>query len=376
MQADPAKLHPDHPGRRNPDWILPFGGKLYYNPGMPEVRKFCQDAMMDAVTRYDIDGAHFDDYFYPYPVAGQELPDADTFATYGRGFSDIGDWRRDNINLLVREMQQRIHQHKPWVKFGVSPFGIWRNVSSDPLGSDTGGTESYNANYADTRRWVKEEWLDYINPQIYWQIGLAVADYAKLTPWWADVADGTDVALYIGQATYKETSGVFTDPAELSNHLTFNHDYPRVDGDVYFSAKDVRTDANGSTSQLVQTHYSRPAIIPVIGHLGGRAPQHPGQVDGRRQDGSVVLSWASPGDHGRTQDRTTSYAVWRFDGHVRPGARAFSDATNLLATLRRTDDDRQQFVDHDAADGQRYTYFISALDRLWNESPLSGPVQL
>jgi uncharacterized lipoprotein YddW (UPF0748 family) len=376
MQTDPNQLVPDHPARLHPDWVFSYGPKLYYNPGIPAVRRFVEDAMLDAVLRYDIDGAHFDDYFYPYPVAGEELPDADTFATYGRGFSDIGDWRRDNINLLIREMQQRIHRDKPWVKFGVSPFGIWRNAGSDPLGSDTSGTESYNANYADTRRWVKEGWLDYINPQIYWQIGLAVADYAKLTPWWAEVADDTDVALYIGQATYKQTSGVFTDPAELSNHLTFNHGYPQVDGDVYFSAKDVRTDANGSTSLLVQTHYSRPAIIPAIRHLGGKAPQRPGPIAGSRRGGDVVLSWKSPVDHGRKQDRTTSYAIWRFDGHIHPNARQFADATNLVATVRRTDDDQQQFVDHDVVAGQRYTYVISALDRLWNESPASGPVQV
>lgn len=372
MQTDPNQLVPTHPARVHPDWVFPYGGKLYYNPGIPAVRRFVEDAMLDAVLHYDIDGAHFDDYFYPYPVAGQELPDADTFAAYGDGFTDIGDWRRDNINLLVRQMQQRIHQAKPWVKFGVSPFGIWRNASSDPLGSDTNGTESYNANYADTRRWVKEGWIDYINPQIYWQIGLAVADYAKLTPWWADVVDHTDVHLYIGQAAYKQTSGVFTDPDELSNHLTFNQDYPEVDGDVYFSAKDVRADANDSISRLVETHYSRPAIIPPIRHLGGRPPRRPDPVSARRQDDAVVVTWRSPADH----DQATSYAIWRFDGHLRPDDQQLTDATNLLATVRRTDDHLQQFVDHDATAGQRYTYVITALDRLWNESPVSQPAQI
>ncbi len=369
MQTDPAKLVPDHPARQHPDWVFPYGPKLYYNPGIPQVRRFVEDAMLDAVLRYDVDGAHFDDYFYPYPVAGQSLPDADTFARYGAGYTGIGDWRRANIDLLVREMQDRIHAEKPWIKFGVSPFGIWRNRAADPLGSDTAGTQSYDANYADTRRWVKEGWVDYINPQIYWQIGLAVADYAKLVPWWADVAAGTDVGLYIGQASYKETSGVFTDPAELSEHLTFNQDYPQVDGDVYFSAKDVRADAAGSMTRVVRQHYSRPAIIPPIRHLRGKAPRRPRLLRAERGDG-VRLDWSSP-DTGRGTGEATSYAIWRFDGHGPATRPAVSDATHLLATVRRTGGHLQSFVDSSAEPGHPYTYAVSALDRTWRESPLS-----
>ena len=368
MQTDPDQLVPSHPGRVHPDWIFPYGPKLYYNPGIPEVRRFVEDAMLDAVLRYDVDGAHFDDYFYPYPVPGEELPDADTFATYGGDFTDIGDWRRHNINLLVAEMQHRIHRRKPWVKFGVSPFGTWRNVADDPRGSDTDGTQSYDANYADTRRWVKEGWVDYMNPQIYWQTGLAVADYAKLVPWWSEVVDHTDVHLYIGQATYKETSGVFTDPAELSNHLTFNQDHREVDGDVYFSAKDVRTDTAGSTSELVATHYSRPAIIPPIRHLGTTPPRRPELRRARRTGQGVKLEWSTPWGG---PSETTSYAIWRFDGRLRPSRNDLADATHLLATVRRTDDHRQSYVDTTAEAGRRYSYAISALDRRWNESPVS-----
>lgn len=370
MQTNPALLVADHPARQHPDWVFPYGPKLYYNPGIPEVRRFVQDAMMDAVQRYDVDGAHFDDYFYPYPIAGATLPDADTYAQYGGGFATIEDWRRDNINRLVYEMNQRIHQRKPWVKFGVSPFGIWRNKAADPLGSDTGGTQSYDANFADTRHWVKERWVDYINPQIYWQIGLAVADYAKLAPWWADVVTGTDVSLYIGQATYKETSNVFTDPAELSRHLTFNQAYPAIDGDVWFSAKDVRADAKGSTSLMVAEHYSRPAIIPPIRHLDGRPPRRPVLTSVRRRSDGNELTWMSPG-HSRSAGEATSYAIWRFDGKVRPRSSDFADARHLLATVRATSGQRQHFVDSTAKNGNRYTYVVSGLNRQWVEGPVS-----
>lgn len=366
MQTDPDELAATHPARRHPDWVFTYGPNLYYNPGIPKVRSFVEDAMLDAVRRYDVDGVHFDDYFYPYPVDDEKIPDEKTFHRYGGGFSDIEDWRRHNVNLLVQEMHQRIHQHKPWVKFGISPFGVWRNETTDPHGSDTDGLQSYDALYADTRRWVKQGWVDYINPQIYWQIGFDVADYAKLTPWWADVVDDTDVHLYIGQAAHKQTDHTF-DTDELSKHLTFNQDYSRVGGDVFFSATDVRTDKDGSITKLVDTHYSRPAIIPPIQHLGGGPPPRPVATASQESDG-IHLEWVSPrgGRHA-----VTSYAVWRFDGKVDPSDGDRNDGRHLLATVRAAPGRRQRYVDSAACSGKQYTYVVSALDRLGNESPPS-----
>ncbi len=355
MQTDPSQLVPWHPARQHPEWVFAYGPKLYYNPGIPEVRRFVQDAILDA-TRYDIDGVHFDDYFYPYPVAGQTLPDADTFATYGAGFDDIEDWRRHNIDLLISEMNHRIHARKPWLKFGVSPFGIWRNASSDPAGSDTGGTESYNANYADTRKWVEQSWLDYINPQIYWNIGLPVADYAKLTPWWAEQVRDTHVQLYIGEATYKVgTSGAWLDPAELSRHLTLDQQYPEVDGNVYFSAVQMRADKLGATSELVAEHYQHRSLTPAMPHLDPRAPHRPTVTGVRRGDDGVTLSWHATGGH-----TPTSYAIYRFG--TRPGADDFVDATHLIDTVHATGH-HESYTDPTAVAGQAYTYAVVAVSR-------------
>lgn len=144
--ADISKLAAGHPAREQWSFAYPpagvAGSRLYYNLGIPAVREFVQTAMMDAVNRYDIDGVHFDDYFYPYPSGTRPVPDDATFAEFNRGFTDKADWRRDNINLLIQEMGAKIKAAKPWVKFGVSPFGIWRNKSVDPLGSDTTGSQS------------------------------------------------------------------------------------------------------------------------------------------------------------------------------------------------------------------------------------------
>jgi uncharacterized lipoprotein YddW (UPF0748 family) len=357
--ADRTRLAASHPVRQNPDWAFTYGNKLYYNPGIPQVRRFVEDAMLDAVTRYDVDGVHFDDYFYPYPVSGETIPDQTTYQQYGAGFSNIHDWRRNNVNLLVQEMDQRIHAAKPWVKFGISPFGIWRNRSTDPLGSDTNGLQSYDAIYADSRRWVKQGWLDYINPQVYWNIGYAAADYAKLVPWWSDVVTGTDVHLYIGQATYKiGTGGAWDDPAELSRHLTLNRSYPPVRGDVHFSAKDVRADRLGGVSRVAADHYSRPSFVPVAPQLGGATPATPTITGASRVTGGVRVDISGGGAY---------HAVYRLDGSGTADPCAFADARYLLGTVRGT-----SFTDTTAGTGT-YSYYVTALDRLHHESAVSQP---
>ncbi|MEV6131112.1 family 10 glycosylhydrolase [Streptomyces violaceusniger] len=258
--TDPSRLIPTHPARVHPEWVVPYGGKLYYNPGLPEVRRFVQDAMLDAVARYDIDAVHWDDYFYPYPVAGQVFDDDAAYARYGAGFPDRAAWRRNNIDRLVYETAVRVKRLKRRVRFGISPFGVWRNQATDPLGSaTTAGVQTYDDLFADTRGWVRRGWLDYIVPQVYWNIGFAAADYAALVPWWSEVVRGTGVNLYIGEALYKAGDPAqpapWQDPAELSRHLTLDQGFPQVRGNVYFSAKEVAADRNGAMARVVADHY-------------------------------------------------------------------------------------------------------------------------
>lgn len=265
--TDPARLVASHPARVHPDWVLPYGGKLYYNPGLPEVRTFVQDAMLDAVGRYDIDAVHWDDYFYPYPVAGQTFDDDAAYEKYGAGFTDKAAWRRDNIDRLVRETAERAKGLKKDVRFGISPFAVWRNASTDPLGSDTrGGVQTYDDLHADTRKWVKEGWIDYICPQVYWEIGNAAADYRELVAWWDQTVRGTGVDLYVGEALYKcgdpAQPAAWQDPAELSRHLDLAAGYDQVDGHVFFSARHVKTDPAGAMARVVADHYRTRARTP------------------------------------------------------------------------------------------------------------------
>lgn len=364
MQADPARLVPDHPARRHPEWVWAYGGKLYFDPGLPAAQEHIKTAILHSVEHYDIDGVHFDDYFYPYPVAGQTIPDAETFATHGSGFDRVEDWRRHNVDEFVRSISARIKQTKPWVKFGISPFGIWRNASTDPRGSETGGSQSYDMQFADTRRWVLEGWLDYINPQVYWQFGLAVADYAKLVPWWADVAARSGTHLYVGEALYKVTSGVFTDPAELSNHVTFCHEQDDpVHGNVYFSAKHVPADPQGSMSRVRADHYRHPALVPAMPHLPGTRVRVPVLTAARRAADGVRLHW---NDAGPRRTAATSFAVYRVEGDAH--AIDVEDPANLVATVRSSGHVVQDWTDGSAVEGTSYTYAVTALDRLWNES--------
>jgi len=265
--TDPKQLAASHPARKHPDWLVAYGGKLYYNPGLPRVRAFVEDAILDAVRRYPVDGVHFDDYFYPYPVAGQTFDDAAAYAAHRGTFADRAAWRRHNIDLLVRETAVRVRKLRPAARFGISPFGVWRNARTDSRGSDTrAGVQSYDDLCADTRKWVRSGWLDYICPQIYWNIGFARADYAKLVRWWAGVTKGTDVRLYVGEALYKAGDpaqpAAWKDPAELSRHLTLARRYPQTQGHVFFAAKDVAADPIGAMTRVVADHYQKPAKPP------------------------------------------------------------------------------------------------------------------
>ncbi|MFI9820256.1 glycoside hydrolase family 10 protein [Streptomyces sp. NPDC052013] len=267
LHDDPARLVASHPARQNPGWVVPYGGRLYYNPGLPEVRAFVEEAMLDAVRRYPVDAVHFDDYFYPYPVAGQTFDDDAAYDAHGGGFPDRAAWRRDNVNRLVRETAARIKELRPATLFGISPFGVWRNSDTDPLGSDTtAGVQTYDDLHADTRRWARENWIDYICPQLYWHIGHPAADYATLLAWWAEAVRDSGTLLHIGEALYKAGDpaqpAAWQQPAELSRHLALAKEYTPVRGHVFFSAREVTADPIGAMARVVADHYGQPAGPP------------------------------------------------------------------------------------------------------------------
>jgi uncharacterized lipoprotein YddW (UPF0748 family) len=362
LQGDLGKLAPDHPARRHPNWIVSYDtpkGKLFYNPGIPAVRRFVEDDILDVVRRYDIDGVHLDDYFYPYPN-GHEFDDAAAFTRYGAGFTDRAAWRRHNVDMLVQELSERIHAAKPWVAFGISPFGVWRNRATDPAGSDTrAGAQSYDDLYADVRTWVRRGWIDYVAPQLYWNIGFALADYAKLVPWWSAQVAGTRVQLVIGQAAYRVGApGAWSDPRELARHLAFDRRYPRVRGDIWFSAKDVLANRLNSIGIVARSYYRRPALVPAMSAARAAAPAPPAVIAAQQASRGVRLTWRPDAD--------SEYAVYRFAGRRAVTRCDIADARHLLAVLPRG---TSSFADATASRRRTYTYAVTTIDRLRLEGP-------
>jgi uncharacterized lipoprotein YddW (UPF0748 family)/N-acetylmuramoyl-L-alanine amidase len=261
-----VSLDASNPARLKPDWVVKYSdGNLYYNPGIPEVRKMVIDGVLEIVNNYDVDGIHFDDYFYP----GKNFEDKAAFAKYGAAYSNLDDWRRANVNKLISDLSKALKANPKKVRFGISPFGIWANKSINARGSDTKGMQSYYDQYADTRKWVKEGLIDYIAPQIYWNIGYAAADYSKLLTWWKGTIAGTGVDLYIGQAAYRSGNSDPSSPwygvSEIEKQLQLNAKSPEVKGSIFFSNKSL-TD-NPALGAVIKAVYEKKdgikASIPV-----------------------------------------------------------------------------------------------------------------
>lgn len=243
---DTTMLAPDHVMRRHPDWFFRYGKQWYFNPGLDETRQWICDIVEDIVCRYDIDAIHMDDYFYPYPIAKTPLPDEETFRHNSHGFTNIEDWRRDNVNRIIESLSHIIHTTKPDVQFGISPFGVWRNKDKDPQrGSDTrAGMTNYDDLYADVLLWIQEGWIDYVVPQLYWEIGKTIADYEVLAHWWADHSDGC--LLYIGMAPYRLGSGkpstakqrnAWREGNEIVRQMNLNRTIPQIRGECFYSTR-------------------------------------------------------------------------------------------------------------------------------------------
>ncbi|QMV44830.1 family 10 glycosylhydrolase [Cohnella cholangitidis] len=246
MDGKIENLASNHVAVTHPDWIVKSGSIMYINPGIPEARQHIIDVILEVVNNYEVDGVHLDDYFYP--SSGVFDDDATYLAYNVNNLPNKADWRRDNINLFVEELSKAIHKAKPKVRFGISPFGVWRNQETDASGSDTkASVTAYDNMHADVRTWIKQEWVDYIVPQIYWSMSLKIAQYDKLVDWWANEVRGTNVDLYIGHAPYKlgTKEAGWDNAQEIINQLKYNEKVFEVKGDIFFSAKDMRRNPLG-----------------------------------------------------------------------------------------------------------------------------------
>jgi len=366
-----AVTSPDHITRKRPELFYTYGGQKLFDPGLPEVREYIVQVILDVVKGYDIDGVHFDDYFYPYPISGQKINDQATFTKYPNGFTHIADWRRNNVDLLIRMVNDSVHHYKKYVKFGVSPFGIWKNYREDTLGSKTNGLSNYHELYADSRKWIKEGWVDYINPQIYFTFSRAAAPFGVLLDWWSNNTYGRH--LYIGQAAYLVHSpyakgeaawGVYS---EIPNQIRSIRSNGRVQGSIFFSSKSLSTVAKSLADSLQQDFYRYPALPPQMPWIDDVVPNEPQHFTAEAKDDGVYLKWEKP-LKAKDGETASGYVIYRFDEGEKPGI------LHARHILKISFEDFTSFIDTQAEKGKRYSYMVTALDRIRNESEGTDPV--
>ncbi|MRH99119.1 family 10 glycosylhydrolase [Kriegella sp. EG-1] len=268
-------LSPTHDFNIHPEWMLKYGKKYYYNPGIPEVRKRMASIIDEIVANYDIDAIHFDDYFYPYTIKEEVFKDSLTYDFYKNPNQSVADWRRSNMDSLIKISYNTIKKRKPWVQFGVSPFGVWKNKSTDPKGSDTrAGQTTYEDLYADPLLWMEKGWLDYLIPQVYWSMDLSVASHIKIVEWWANNSKNTN--LYIGNGPYKirnNSDKAWDNINELPHQLTLARNTEAVTGNVFFSAKSLMQNNDDVVQIIKKKHYKRKALTPIIRNTSDKPKQ-------------------------------------------------------------------------------------------------------
>lgn len=358
-----TELSSGHVAVRNPGAVFSYDGLLILNPSRKENRDYICEVVKDIVSRYDVDGIHIDDYFYPYPAPGIAIPDTEDFKSNNNGFKNIGDWRRDNVNLFVKQLYETVHNAKPWVKVGISPFGIYRNLKSDRnIGSNTSGLQNYDDLYADVLMWVNNGWLDYCAPQLYWEIGHKSADYATLIKWWNKYAGGRH--LYIGEDVERTVKApdlnnpkINQIPAKFALHREMNN----VKGTVLWYAKAVVDNVGNYQNVLRNNYWKHPALQPLMPYIDKDAPNKVKKLKSLLVNGNKVLFWTKPKGKG-WKDEAVKYVVYEFS----KGEKIDLQKSSHIRAI--TTDTFYKISSESHESNLASIFVVTALDRMSNES--------
>jgi uncharacterized lipoprotein YddW (UPF0748 family) len=358
---------PEHVANQHPEWLLSNGTTITLNPGLAHVRDYIMNVITDIVTRYDIDGIHFDDYFYPpAPFNDDAAYNADPrnfpATTAGRA-----DWRRDNVNLLIKRVYETVIATKPWMKFGVSPSGIYRSSTNPEIGSATsaGALQHYSAVFADSKKWLQEGWVDYIEPQVYWYIGQSGSDYKVLIPWWNNQANGRHI--YIGMAGYKVGTTGWTSRSQVPDQVRMNRNeaYPNIYGQSIYNSTSLKTNALNFRDSLRLRFYQKPALQPLMPWRDNTPPMAATALSAvKYTTDSVVLYWMRPAFTDNELDKVKRYVIYRSEDPVVD----ISNASNIVAITN----DTSRYTDKNIEVGVNYYYVVTALDRFQNESSVTN----
>ena len=364
-----AALHSSHVINQNPEWIMSAGTQRILNPGIPAVWDYVIKVVMDVVRRYDVDGIHFDDYFYPYPSAGTYNDDAE-YALYNRGIATRADWRRSNVDSLIKRLNDSIKLVKPWVKFGMSPSGIWLSSSTspaNPAGSNTssGATQHHKDLFANSRLWSQQGWVDYLAPQIYWFIGQTGSDYNILVPWWNNNAFGRH--MYSGMAGYKvgdntQNAAFATDNTQIPRQIRLNRQNANISGHIFYNTTSLRNNKLGFRDSLQLNYFNKLALQPTMSWKDNTPPSAASFLVANLGVGNTInLTWVRPAIAINELDKAKRFAVYRSTNSV-------VDITNANNLIAITWDDTPSYIDNSIQTGTTYYYVITALDRFQNES--------
>ncbi len=344
---------------KHPERFVEYGSKLYFDPGWPENIDFISNVVKDIITRYDVDAIHMDDYFYPYPVAGVDFPDDYSYAAHGKGM-DRGDWRRQNVDKLIEKLHITIMENKPWVRFGISPFGIWRNKKSDPRGSDTNGLQNYDALFADVLLWTEKGWVDYMMPQLYWELEHKLASHLVLNEWWANNNNGRH--MFIGQSVNKTMDKLDLAPSneqsQLRTKIRLSREEEGIQGNCWWPGYSITANYKGVADSLASGQQSTIAICPSYPWISTAVPA--AVADVKAKDGKIT--WAAGAVENKATD-VVRYVVYRFADKK---AIDLNNAAAIVAVV----------PDNEFTAKEKGVYVITALDRVNNESPASKPVEV
>ncbi len=361
VSTSSSSVHSSHISVTQPSYILTFGTKKFLDPGQQVVRNYVESVIMDIVNRYDVDGIHFDDYFYPYPETGISFNDATTFANEPRGFSNIDDWRRDNVNIFVQQIKNAIVAAKPHVRFGISPFGIWKTGTP----SGISGMSAYSAIWCDAVAWLTAQSVDYVMPQLYWQIGGA-QDYNSLLTWWITQRNSRDVFSGNGAYRLEPTSSDWA-ATEIGNQLRYNRTTTPTSGMSLFRAEQITANTKSIFDTLKNRVFNYNTINPALTWRNAVAPNAPTGLAATANAGRVSLSWSAP-TAASDGDDARWYVVYR---SLSSGV----DVTAASSIVGRVYGSATSFVDSTSSSSTTYYYKVSALDKYLNESAASSEVQ-
>ena len=283
----------DHLSRTRPDIVREYGRHLWMDPGEPDVQDQTARVILDVVRRYDVDGIHIDDYFYPYREAGPDgelldFPDEQSWQRYREagGTLNRNDWRRSNVDTLVERLYREIKVEKPWVRFGISPFGIWRPGHPPQIE----GFDAYDQIYADARKWLLEGWVDYFTPQLYWPIAQTPQSYPVLLRWWVG-ENRHDRHIWPGNFTSRVIYGAepHWPSSEVLAQIYVTRGQEGATGNVHFSMRGMMGDPDGLSTRLATEAYATPALAPASPWLWNRPPGAPELTVGAGSDGGREL---------------------------------------------------------------------------------------